>query len=316
MFLFLLLLGSAVGVEFLTNRIHLSQIKTITLTDGQQTNSRRVPSVPQLECVGVNCDAPKASHPQHMQCTTTGSDGRDMQWKCTAELAKGYNLGRTDVSCEGYDHSNDEHVLVGSCGVQYDLIKVVEQPIACKPGPMGPPGIPGPMGPRGFDGEDAKLDPKIVADMVAAVTRPIICLSVFASLCATALLIACCYSSSSTRATTADRHDRIPDTRRVYESIPHPPTVIVRDAPQIPTVIHCAAEPVHHHVRVHRTPATVYEPAYVPDYTPATVYESDSPEPVRRRSPDRHTSTGYGTTTKRRSPERHTSTGYGTTKRR
>lgn len=296
MFLFLLLLlGAVVGSS---DRVHMSQVKTITLTAGRQTNSRRVSPVPQLECVGANCDAPKASHPQLMQCTAMGSDGRDMQWKCTADVAVGYKLGRTDVSCEGYENADDEHVLVGSCGVQYDLIKVVEQQPPCKQGPMGLPGAPGPMGPRGYPGEDGTVDTKMLGDMVAAVTRPIICLSVFASLCATALLIACCYSSSSSSSTTTTTNtsvepqstrlpiyeDRRPATRHVYASTPQPPpTVIVHEAP--PQVIHYDAEPVHHHVRVHhRTPKTT------------TVYESHSP---RSPSPERHTSTGYGTTKRR-----------------
>ena len=44
-----------------------------------------------------------------------------MQWQCSAELDDSVKLGRTDVTCEGYDYPEDPYVLAGSCGVQYTL---------------------------------------------------------------------------------------------------------------------------------------------------------------------------------------------------
>ena len=30
-------------------------------------------------------------------------------------------FGKISVTCEGYDHPNDDYVLAGSCGLEYDL---------------------------------------------------------------------------------------------------------------------------------------------------------------------------------------------------
>ena len=47
--------------------------------------------------------------------------GRDVQWECKADLPDTLRFGATDVSCEGYANRNDPYVLVGSCGVEYEL---------------------------------------------------------------------------------------------------------------------------------------------------------------------------------------------------
>ncbi|KAL9617559.1 MAG: hypothetical protein Q9160_007629 [Pyrenula sp. 1 TL-2023] len=104
------------------NAILLSSVSTLTLRSGKQTAHRRVSAVPQLTCAG----------PQHlcsqytvdvMRCQNEGSDYDDdsIQWTCTASLPEEFKLGSTDVSCEGYESSEDPYVLKGSCGVQYRL---------------------------------------------------------------------------------------------------------------------------------------------------------------------------------------------------
>ncbi|CAB5182908.1 unnamed protein product [Rhizophagus irregularis] len=42
-------------------------------------------------------------------------------WKCEADLPKSLKFGRLKVTCEGYEHPNDQYVLKGSCGLKYTL---------------------------------------------------------------------------------------------------------------------------------------------------------------------------------------------------
>ena len=51
------------------------------------------------------------------------SDGLDVQWECKAQMENGYSLGRTEVSCEGYDYPEDPYILGGSCGINFDVQK-------------------------------------------------------------------------------------------------------------------------------------------------------------------------------------------------
>lgn len=43
------------------------------------------------------------------------------QWECKTDLDAAYKFGKTVVSCEGYESSEDQYVLRGSCGLEYDL---------------------------------------------------------------------------------------------------------------------------------------------------------------------------------------------------
>lgn len=105
------------------NAVLLSKISTLTLRSGRSTSSRRAPPVPQLQCVGpsnvcslYNVDA--------MRCKNEGADYDDnnIQWTCSASLPEEFKLGSTDVTCEGYESSEDPFVLKGSCGVEYRLL--------------------------------------------------------------------------------------------------------------------------------------------------------------------------------------------------
>ena len=60
-------------------------------------------------------------HPEHVQCTNKGFDGQDFQWECKADMSDNVRFGMISVSCEGYDHPNDDYVLAGSCGLNYNL---------------------------------------------------------------------------------------------------------------------------------------------------------------------------------------------------
>lgn len=100
----------------------LSKVNSLTLKDGQLTSSRRVSPVPQLQCVGP-IDICKLYKVDVMRCTNEGSDyeQENIQWACKASLPEEFKLGSTDVSCEGYESSDDPYVLKGSCGVEYKL---------------------------------------------------------------------------------------------------------------------------------------------------------------------------------------------------
>lgn len=59
-----------------------------------------------------------------MRCKNEGPDYDDsnIQWVCSASLPEEFKLGSTDVTCEGYESSEDPYVLKGSCGVEYRLL--------------------------------------------------------------------------------------------------------------------------------------------------------------------------------------------------
>uniref|UniRef100_A0A2K6EQG1 Store-operated calcium entry-associated regulatory factor n=1 Tax=Propithecus coquereli TaxID=379532 RepID=A0A2K6EQG1_PROCO len=76
--------------------------------------------IPQLKCVGgtAGCDS---YTPKVIQCQNKGWDGYDVQWECKTDLDVAYKFGKTVVSCEGYESSEDQYVLRGSCGLEYNL---------------------------------------------------------------------------------------------------------------------------------------------------------------------------------------------------
>ncbi|KAL6244593.1 hypothetical protein RBB50_008121 [Rhinocladiella similis] len=101
----------------------LSKVSALTVRAGKQTSSRRVPPVPQLQCVGPSkiCSLYTVDV---MRCTNEGVDydENNVQWSCKASLPEDFKLGSTDVICEGYESSDDPYVLKGSCGVEYRLL--------------------------------------------------------------------------------------------------------------------------------------------------------------------------------------------------
>ncbi|KIV80621.1 hypothetical protein PV11_08110 [Exophiala sideris] len=105
------------------NAALLSKISAITVRAGKQTASRRVSPVPQLKCVGPAKICSLYSI-DTMRCTNEGVDydESNVQWSCKAALPDEFKLGSTDVTCEGYESSEDPYVLKGSCGVEYRLL--------------------------------------------------------------------------------------------------------------------------------------------------------------------------------------------------
>lgn len=105
------------------NAVLLSKVNSLTVRSGKQTASRRVSPVPQLQCVGP-ASVCKLYNVDVMRCTNEGSDydAENVQWSCKAALPDEFKLGSTDVTCEGYESSDDLYVLKGSCGVEYRLL--------------------------------------------------------------------------------------------------------------------------------------------------------------------------------------------------
>ena len=105
------------------NAVLLSKVNSLTVRAGKKTASRRVSPVPQLQCVGP-ANVCKLYVVDVMRCTNEGADydAENIQWACKASLPDEFKLGSTDVSCEGYESSDDPYVLKGSCGVQYKLL--------------------------------------------------------------------------------------------------------------------------------------------------------------------------------------------------
>lgn len=102
-------------------RIPLQNIDSLTFNNEHITSSRRTHPIKQLDCVGGNANCPYWGIPSTVQCINKGSDGINIQWECQAELNSKIKFGRTDVSCEGYDHPDDPYILINSCGLKYTL---------------------------------------------------------------------------------------------------------------------------------------------------------------------------------------------------
>ncbi|KAL6092753.1 hypothetical protein STEG23_014196, partial [Scotinomys teguina] len=102
------------------DRILLRDVKALTLHYDRYTTSRRLDPIPQLKCVGGTAGC-NAYTPKVVQCQNKGWDGYDVQWECKTDLDIAYKFGKTVVSCEGYESSEDQYVLRGSCGLEYQL---------------------------------------------------------------------------------------------------------------------------------------------------------------------------------------------------
>lgn len=101
-------------------RVRLSSIETLTLYAGRYTEGRRSSPVPQLKCIGGTAGC-SAFVPKVVQCYNRGSDGSDIQWECKTDMDNAYRFGEISVSCEGFDYPEDDYILQGSCGLEYQL---------------------------------------------------------------------------------------------------------------------------------------------------------------------------------------------------
>nr|ACO11617.1 Transmembrane protein 66 precursor [Caligus rogercresseyi] len=107
------------GVALGEDKVLLTQVKTLTLSEGSMTTGRRASRTSQLSRTGGS--APWGIEPRTVQCYNRGHDGVDVQWECKADLESTVELGRIEVTCEGYDYPDDPYILRGSCGLEYSL---------------------------------------------------------------------------------------------------------------------------------------------------------------------------------------------------
>ena len=105
------------------NAVLLSSTKALTLHSDRRTTSRRGSPIPQLTCSGPR-DICALYTIDTLRCVNEGAgyNENDVQWSCRADLPEEFKLGATEVSCEGYESSEDPFVLKGSCGVEYRLL--------------------------------------------------------------------------------------------------------------------------------------------------------------------------------------------------
>lgn len=115
-----LLLGLAMSRN---DKVKLIEIDALTFVSGKETTARRGRPMPQLSCVRGPC-SDATLLPVAVQCRNAGTDGVDVQWRCDAELDKSVKFGELQVSCEGYANPDDPFVLKGSCGLEYELVRV------------------------------------------------------------------------------------------------------------------------------------------------------------------------------------------------
>lgn len=106
------------------NAVLLSDVQVLTLYQNRITTGRRGAPVSQLVCTGGNAQWEAEKEIDIVQCYNQGSDGREIQWKCETQFkSSGLRFGKIQVGCEGYESSDDEYILVGSCGLEYELIR-------------------------------------------------------------------------------------------------------------------------------------------------------------------------------------------------
>jgi len=111
---------STLGIYESGKRVLLENVQVLTLHSGEWTTGRRSSAVPQLKCVGGSARQ-YANRIDAVQCTNSGSDGYDVQWKCETQMDSTVKFGKISVSCEGYDYPDDPYILAGSCGLEYTL---------------------------------------------------------------------------------------------------------------------------------------------------------------------------------------------------
>ena len=106
------------------DKVLLKDIQVLTFNKDAMTTGRRSPATEQMTCTNI----PNYRNlVNSIQCRNVGFDGRDVNWKCEATVNKCWSLGKTVVSCEGYDYPDDPYVLAGSCGIEFSLVRSQNQ---------------------------------------------------------------------------------------------------------------------------------------------------------------------------------------------
>lgn len=60
---------------------------------------------------------------QVVECENAGFDHEKnkFDWKCHADISDRVRFNHVEVICEGYDYPEDDHILLGSCGLEFTL---------------------------------------------------------------------------------------------------------------------------------------------------------------------------------------------------
>ena len=135
------------------DRVHLRDIPSLLFVEGKQTQSRRGKYYPQLVRTGGSAPANAEQHLANVLCTNKGFDGRNVNWRCEANLPDWLALGKFEILCEGFEGPNDEYSLRGSCSLEYQL-NAQGQP--------GPRGDAGPVGTGSVLGQN-NADSEVIA---------------------------------------------------------------------------------------------------------------------------------------------------------
>lgn len=100
----------------------LPSVRSLVFRAGERAVGRRS-AVPQLECVGAPEGFNKPEyHATLIECRNVGSNGPDVEWRCSAQLHDDVALGEASVICEGFRGEDDDYVTPGSCSVEYTLV--------------------------------------------------------------------------------------------------------------------------------------------------------------------------------------------------
>ena len=111
-------------------RILKKSLEEITLKAGSMTTYRRAQPIAQLRCVRGACEVPINT----VHCRQDNKS-HHFNWNCTSQdLPVTKQLAKIEMICEGYDHPNDEYILVGSCGVRYTIEPQHSAPLASSRG--------------------------------------------------------------------------------------------------------------------------------------------------------------------------------------
>ena len=213
----LLVLFGVAACAFSRGRVHPRDIEVITLRAGSYTEGRRSLRIPQLLAVDAPPDV--AWRADSVQCTNVGWDGRDVQWRCeTHDMPSDLKFGRMEVNCEGYESPDDEYVLEGSCGLEYELLRNRPVPTTHYTYESSPP----------FTHKDTAAFFLVIALIAAAAT-----IYIFVS-----WVLECCCNSARRVATHTDVYG---DTSTVYHTGP-PPVVYARSPP---VVVYASTPPVY-----------------------------------------------------------------------
>ncbi|GKT35135.1 Store-operated calcium entry-associated regulatory factor like protein [Aduncisulcus paluster] len=102
------------------NPVHISEIKSLVLHQGEFTTSRKGQYYPQVVVSGGSARN-ESHHVKTIMCKNIGYDGRTVNWECKTTLPNSLDIGQYQVVCEGWNGPGDDYVVPGSCNVEIEL---------------------------------------------------------------------------------------------------------------------------------------------------------------------------------------------------